>query len=152
MWHSRRKSTYWRYVSNGDNWFVSYKGKYLVRILLLAIFVIISHGLPSDTLTIEILLEVPEKWTLPYQHLVTRFQIVEKIISWAIFLSEMCPPQHWDKKEIVPHGVIPIKNFSVVLFIVRVNFGTGIKTWGGFNNYLKTINDHSTIWKCLLES
>ena len=36
---------------------------YLARIILLAI---ISHGLPSDTLIVKILLELPEIWIILY--------------------------------------------------------------------------------------
>ena len=50
-----------------------------MKIILLAIFVIISHGLHCDTLTIEILLVVPEIWTLLYRAIGSHFLYTEHI-------------------------------------------------------------------------
>ena len=41
-------------------------------------FCYISHGLPSDTLTVEILLELPEIWTLLHQAVGSHFTYTEQ--------------------------------------------------------------------------
>ena len=49
----------------GENSFIGY-------------FCYISHGLPSDTLTVEILLELPEIWTLLHPAVGSRFVYMEQ--------------------------------------------------------------------------
>ena len=54
----------------------------------------ISHGLPSDTLTIEILLELPEIWTIVHQAIGSHFAYTEQsnivcFISSLLFFSAL---------------------------------------------------------------
>ena len=50
----------------------------------------ISHGLPSDTLTVEILLELPEIWTLLYRAIGSHFAYTAITGSCVLAIGLVC--------------------------------------------------------------
>ena len=59
-------------------------------------------------------------------------------------MSETQPPHASEMKEITPCGAIPIKNFSVMVYIIRPCLCPGLQVVRSLTEDFKTVNDDYT--------
>ena len=116
---------------------------------LLVDWVAVCHGWKKGFSSLrQILQDLQLLWTLGQPRLCHLFQK-----AWWLcqILSETRPPQHRDKKLIVPNGVTPIKNFMVLWFF-RICLGSCSKVCRSFDEGFGAVYDAPASWIHFLKS